>query len=87
MRVVCISHTCYDWSDTPFGPDDPQIGDECEVICECIGYSTNGTEGPCYELEGYDEWVYDVRNFSPLSDLDETALVTEEFEEKYYQPA
>lgn len=68
MRVLCINNDCYDIGDLPFGPDDPQIGDECTVIESCIGYSESGIESPCYELEGYSPWVYDQRNFATLPD-------------------
>jgi hypothetical protein len=68
MRVMCISHEVFDDS-LPMGPDDPQIGDECEVVCVCVGIGDRGIEKPCYELEGYNsEWVYDQRNFATLPD-------------------
>lgn len=85
MKVVCISHDRYD-DDLPYGPDDPAIGDECTVIDICIGYDEKGKGVPCYQLEGYNPYVYDQRNFALPSDLDETELVTEEFEEKYCVP-
>jgi len=86
MRVRCINHGLFDVDDIPYGPNDPQIGDICEVVGECPGYNNGDVETPCYELAGYDEWVYDQRDFAPLSDLDETTLVNEEWEEKYCVP-
>lgn len=85
MKVVCINHLCYD-NCFPFEPSDPQIGDECNVIGRCIGYDQKGKGAPCYKLEGYGEYVYDQRNFAPLTGMDETTLVNEEFEEKYCVP-
>lgn len=85
MKVVCINHNRFD-DDLPYGPDDPQIGDECTVIDVCIGYDERGKGVPSYELEGYSPYVYDQRNLAPLSDLDETTLVNEEFNEKYCVP-
>lgn len=85
MKVVCVNHDCYD-ADKPYGPGDPQIGDECFVVAECIGVDDEGNEAPCYELEGYGPDVYDQRNFAPLTGLDETTLVNEEWEEKYCVP-
>lgn len=85
MKVICINHDLFE-DDLPYGPDDPQVGEVCTVIDICIGYDEKGKGFPSYELEGYSPWVYDQRNFAPLSDLDETELVTEEFEEKYFVP-
>jgi hypothetical protein len=86
MKVVCVNHDLFDVYDIPYGPNDPQIGDICTVVNECFGENDGGVVTPCYELAGYDGWVYDQRDFAPLSDLDETELVTEEFEEKYCVP-
>jgi hypothetical protein len=68
MLVICVSHKMFDIGDLPYGPTDPQIGDTCEVIGECIGYNDSNIETPCYELAGYDEWVYDCRDFATLPD-------------------
>lgn len=88
MKVICVNHERFGRDTIPYGPDDPQIGDECTVLNTCVGYDNDGSEAPCYELDGYgdDEYVYDQRNFAPLTSLDETTLVNEEFEEKYCQP-
>lgn len=85
MRVVCVNHDRFG-NDIPYGPTDPKIGDECTVIAECIGFDESGIANLAYELEGYDPYVYDQRNFAIVSDLDETELVTEEFNEKYCVP-
>lgn len=87
MKVRCINHDLFDEGDIPYGPADPQIGDECEVVKECTGYNDMGHESPCFELEGYNDWVYDQRNYAIITGIDETELVTEEFEEKYIVPA
>ena len=60
----------------------PKFGDVLSVIGESIQRN-----GPAYEFAEYGKrhW-YSQKHFSPLSDLDETALVTEEFEEKYCIP-
>ena len=85
MKVVCINHKRYE-NCLPYGPEDPQIGDECTVVRSCIGYDQRGKGMPSYELEGYSQYVYDQRNFAPLTGVDETTLVNEEFEEKYCVP-
>jgi hypothetical protein len=63
-----------------------EVGTTYTVIDECIGYGKDNTPVDCYILEEFDDdLAFDKRNFSTLdSDLDETTLVTEEFEEKYY---
>jgi hypothetical protein len=86
MKVRCINHNVFDEGDIPYGPNDPQVGESCEVVSECVGTNDIGIETPCFELVGYPEWVYDQRNFAQVSNLDETELVTEEFEEKYCVP-
>lgn len=70
LKVICINHARFGRDTFPYGPDDPQIGDECTVLNMCIGYCKDGSEAPCYELEGYggDEYVYDQRNFATLPD-------------------
>lgn len=65
-----------------------EVGNIYTVIDECIGWGKDMTPVDCYELAEFDDdLVFDKRNFSPLSDIDETTLVTEEFEEKYLIPA
>lgn len=66
----------------------PEIGEEVTVAGEKV---YNGII-PCYILQEYTcpisymDWLYDQRNFAPLSDLDETTLVNEEWEEKVCVP-
>lgn len=80
MRVICMNHDCFADDELPYGPDDPQIGDECIVIDACTGYGELYSEAPCYELEGYESHVYDQRNFATLPDntADEMAEETKE---------
>lgn len=89
MKVICMSHE--NFANIPIDPDVPRpaIGEEVTVIGERVFKGSID----CYLLAEYTSpspiyvWGYDKRNFSPLgTDLDETALVTEEFEEKYYEP-
>ena len=85
MQVICVNHQLFDPEERPFGPNDPRIGDTCEVVNSFIAYTYTGSV-PCYDLAGYDRAVYNQKNFAEVSDLDETDLVTEEFEEKYCVP-
>lgn len=78
FKVICINHDMFDLDATPFGPTDPQIGDECEVTAICSGWTFDNIEVPCFRLKGYKGFVYDQRNFAPLSDIDETELVNTE---------
>lgn len=89
MKVLCISHENF----SPHLPEIkhipcPEIGETVTVIAE----RTFSDGRDCYLLAEYKSpdpskiWGYDKRNFSPLTDLDETELVTEEFEEKYCVP-
>jgi hypothetical protein len=60
----------------------PEVGDEDIVTKEVTRRGK-----PFYFLERFgDGFSYSAKCFSPLSDLDETTLVTEEFEEKYCVP-
>lgn len=82
LKVLCTNHERFGRDTIPYGPNDPQIGDECTVLNTCIGYDIGGSEAPCYELEGYggDDYVYDQRNFATLPDssADEMAEVEKE---------
>lgn len=86
MTVMCITHQDFNGFGCPRIPV-PEIGEVVTVINE-----RNVLGVDCYELAEYQskdwivKWFYDKRNFAPLSDLDETELVTEEFEEKYCIP-
>lgn len=77
---MCISHKLFDIDFLPMGADDPQVGEECNVIESCIGYGELGIESPCYELEGYGEWVYDQRNFATLPDSTADEMEEEQHE-------
>lgn len=89
MKVICTSHE--NFAKRPIDPHVPRpaIGEEVTVIGDRIFCGNID----CYLLAEYTSpspiyvWGYDKRNFSPLgTDLDETELVTEEFEEKYCVP-
>lgn len=73
MKVVCVSHQIYRDTEIPFRDTDPQIGDECIVSDTLTIYSSVLV----YRLVGY-FMLYDVRNFAPVSSIDET-----EFERNY----
>jgi hypothetical protein len=85
MKVVCVNHDLHDPKERPYGPEDPQVGDICEVE-RAFDFHTIRGLFPCYYLIGYDQSVYNQKNFAEVTDLDETALVTQEFEEKYCVP-
>lgn len=64
-----------------------EVGSTYTVIDECIGFGKDNTPVACYTLEEFSvEYAFDKRNFAPLTGLDETELVTEEFNEKYCVP-
>jgi hypothetical protein len=78
MRVMCINDKKWH-KDIPC----PKFG---EIVT--VSDSDNCPDGtPCYEFMEYgkDHW-YSKKYFAPLTDLDETELVTEEFNEKYCVP-
>lgn len=86
MKVICTNHK--NFTNLPCNPAIPRpaIGEEVTVIEETCYYGID-----CYIFEEYKplvgDYVYDKRNFSALgSDLDETTLVNEEWEEKYCVP-
>jgi lysine/ornithine N-monooxygenase len=88
MRVICVTHENFHGIERDKNLPHPEIGETVTVIGEGVfaGFVD------CYMFQEYKspdpniEWGFDKRNFSPLTDLDETALVTEEFEEKYFVP-
>jgi len=88
MQVICTTLQDFNGLRSPTVPV-PEIGEPVTVINERVVLGVD-----CYELAEYQapskiyKWFYDKRNISPLgADLDETELVTEEFEEKYCVPA
>lgn len=90
MKVLCI--TLKDFTNGQAigeSADYMRVGDKFTVITTCIGYGKNDIKVACYDLLELTRTgkVFDQRNFAPLSDLDETELVTEEFKEKHYVPA
>jgi hypothetical protein len=84
MKVICIDDT--HWRiDTPC----PKFGETVTVSNE-LKSPVSGE--PCFEfveyprLPGHAFRIFSKKYFAPLSGLDETELVTEEFEEKYCVP-
>lgn len=81
-KVICINSK--NFGNPDFKGPAPKEGDTLTV----------SWEGHCkihniysYEFAEYDSrYRYSAWRFAPLSDLDETELVTEEFEEKYCVP-
>lgn len=73
MKVLCISHKDYSGGHEFAGPD-PEIGEECEVVGEGIGYDSLDQGVPCYKFAGYRGWMYDKRNFAPLNGPDEIEI-------------
>ena len=86
MKVICIRVNTKNDHNIPNLPH-PELGETVNVIDEHV------RDGILfYQFEEYpyyrDQIVYyNAKNYLPVSDLDETALVTEEFEEKYCVPA
>ena len=68
LRVMCVNHDLFGDAVMPYGPTDPQIGDECEVVKEAIGYDNNDKPTPCFDLKGFSRYYYDQRNFATLPD-------------------
>lgn len=81
MKVLCVKPPIKGDEITKNYPR-PQVGDEDIVTKEHI------VDGVLYyNLERFGEKIgYNAKCFSLPSDLDETELVTEEFEEKYCIP-
>lgn len=81
MQVICTKKPMGSSSGEPC--PSPEVGDKDIVTEEVIRYDTL-----FYRLERFgDKLAYAAKCFSMLNtDLDETELVTEEFEEKYCVP-
>lgn len=84
MRLLCVND-----KPIPGKPFDPRT---LSLIKEGQDYDGEVTKGfckgeeiDCYYLPVFNK-KYHIERFTPLSDLDETELVTEEFEEKYCVP-
>lgn len=85
MKVQCIQVDRTNNHSIPNLPH-PELGETATVVDERI---RNGKL--FYQLDGYEQYngkdvLYDSKKFIPLSDLDETTLVNEEFNEKYCVP-
>jgi len=86
MKVICIKVNRTNDQDITDIPH-PELGETVTVIDTDDKYGEHFYqlhEYPCYK--GQRLW-YNSTSFAPLSNLDETELVTEEFKEKYCQPA
>lgn len=87
MKVVCIDNKMrkYSYADTSKYLIEGAVYSvvkEDTAICKVTGGIVLG-----YVLTGFpSDYVFAQDRFAPLSDLDETTLVNEEFEEKYCQP-
>lgn len=89
MKVMCIDNKCAFYGVHPY----LKYGQTYEATGECL----NADNQECYVIpelpisetdlgvENYGP-VYRKSRFIPLSDLDETELVSEEFNEKYCVP-
>lgn len=71
MKVICIKHS-NNANSYPYRSCDPQVGEECAVLGTAIGLGNDGSEHPCYRLEGFPGWFYDQQDFAPLNGPDET---------------
>jgi hypothetical protein len=82
MKVLCIKPPIVEGANTKGCPR-PQVGDEDIVTKE---HTVNGVL--YFSLQRFGDKIgYNAKCFGVPSDLDETELVTEEFEEKYCIPA
>ena len=75
-KVICINDTddgdCFEPQ-----PFDPQVGDTLTVLSIITGYGISGKSYKCYLFEEIPntDYCYDVKDFAPLSDIDETEFV------------
>jgi hypothetical protein len=72
MRVMCITTQTFTTDAFSATGNDPKVGNEYEVLRECIGYGKNGSETPCYVIAecNPDDCCYDQRNFSILPGIE-----------------
>lgn len=88
MRVVCIDNKPRPYSAHPELLQLIQEGEVYEVSGQSMGQRADGVVGPIYYLVGINERPRGLAadRFAPLSDLDETTLVNEEWEQKVCVP-
>jgi hypothetical protein len=79
-KVVCIDARNY--GNTNWDGPDPKEGDILTVSWEGMMYGIYSYQF----VECGPDYAYSAWRFAPLNGADETALVTEEFEEKYCVP-
>jgi hypothetical protein len=71
MRVMCV--TLKDFTNGRGIQDIADymaVGDEFNLICKCVGYGVNDEKFNCYELEGINDVVFDIRNFAIMPEAD-----------------
>lgn len=86
MKAICIKEVTKNSHNVPNLPA-PKVGEEVTIIdSQKIDDIVHYQLQEYISYKNYRLW-YSCNNFSLLSDLDETTLVTEEFEEKYCVPA
>jgi hypothetical protein len=89
MKAICIKEITMNSHNVPNLPA-PKVGEEVTIIDSqkidgIVHYQLQEYISYKISYKNYRLW-YSCNNFSLLSDLDETELVTEEFEEKYCVP-
>lgn len=88
MKVICIDNKPRPYSKNIEILNRINEGDAYEVYLESLGTGTDGTVLPVYYLVGINEKPKGLASdrFVEVSDLDETTLVNDEWEEKYFVP-
>jgi hypothetical protein len=85
MRVICIHVDSTNDHGIPNLPH-PALGEPVTVIDERVRCGALYYQFQEYAHYGDKDVLYNSKNYVQVSDLDETELVTEEFEEKYCVP-
>jgi len=75
MKVICINDAD-DGDSDPRTPIDPVVGDTLFVKDIVVGYgSVTGRPYACYMFQETGNNAYHVKDFAPVSDIDETELI------------
>lgn len=75
MRVICINNTDYVPEASCPADIDIQIGDTLTVEKETFGSDIyRKIQIPCYKFIEYPLYVFDKRNFAPISEIEQTEL-------------
>jgi len=85
MKVICIHVNTSNDHDIPNIPH-PELGETVTVIDEDAAYDEKFYQFQEYATFQKKKVWYNQKNFIPVSDIDETERVSEEFEEKYCVP-